>query len=140
MDSESKWTLDALKAYCDQRFDDQEKAVKAALASAERAVEKAEANSQRWQQNANEWRGSMLDREAKFATIATVEARFQGVEAILSDRAAQIASLSESRAAIAGTKAGMSTAQGVVTLIVSLIVSMIVIGGTVVGIAMAIRK
>ena len=50
----------------DQRFIDQEKAVKAALASAETAVNKAEYNSEKWRDSANEWRQAMDDREVKF--------------------------------------------------------------------------
>lgn len=70
----SAWTTDSLKEYFEaliksndqryeQRFKDQAEAVKAALASAERAVEKAEANAEKWRMNANEWRGAMNDRE-----------------------------------------------------------------------------
>jgi hypothetical protein len=68
-----------LKEYVDRRFDDQEKAVQAALlaadkgvsaalASAEKAVDKAEAGSEKWRASANEWRGAMSDRERDFLT------------------------------------------------------------------------
>lgn len=56
----------SLKEYVDQRFDDQEKAVQAALASAEKAVDKAERQGERWRESANEWRGAMTDRERDF--------------------------------------------------------------------------
>jgi hypothetical protein len=67
----------SLKEYIDRRFDDQEKAVQAALlaadkgvsaalASAEKAVDKAEEGSLRWREASNEWRGSMADRERDF--------------------------------------------------------------------------
>lgn len=49
-----------------QQFADAEKAVKAALASAEQAVSKAEINSEKWRANANEWRAAMSDRENEF--------------------------------------------------------------------------
>jgi hypothetical protein len=69
----------ALKEYVDRRFDDQEKAVQAALvaadkgvsaalASAEKAVDKAESSSEKWRASANEWRGAMSDRERDFLT------------------------------------------------------------------------
>jgi hypothetical protein len=67
----------SLKEYIDRRFDDQEKAVQAALlaadkgvsaalASAEKAVDKAEAGSEKWRASANEWRAAMNDRERDF--------------------------------------------------------------------------
>jgi len=46
----------------------QEKAVTAALAASEKAVSVAETNAEKWRDNANEWRGAMTDREAKFIT------------------------------------------------------------------------
>jgi hypothetical protein len=45
----------------------QEKAVTAALAAAEKAVAVAERNAEEWRKGANEWRGSMTDREKNFA-------------------------------------------------------------------------
>lgn len=68
-----------IKVYVDQRFADQQKAVeatlaqtdlatKAALASAEKAVDKSERNVERWQTAANEWRAAMSDRERDFLT------------------------------------------------------------------------
>jgi len=83
--AQSAWTVDTLLAHIerrlddlekhvdavingnddryDQRFGDQQEAVKAALASAEKAVAVAEANAEKWRMNANEWRGAMDDRE-----------------------------------------------------------------------------
>lgn len=69
----------SLKDYVDKRFEDQDKAVQAALASAEKAVgaalvssekavDKAEVSAERWRNNANEWRGAMSDRERDFLT------------------------------------------------------------------------
>lgn len=82
--------LAQLRTYTDQRFDDQgkavsaalaaaEKAVVAALASAEKAIDKAEINSEKWRENANEWRGSMDDREVKFATRVEVSAELKAL-------------------------------------------------------------
>lgn len=67
----------SLKEYIDRRFDEQEKAVKAALAaadkgvlsaltSAEKAVDKAESASEKWRAASNEWRAAMGDRERDF--------------------------------------------------------------------------
>lgn len=55
-----------LKEYVLALMDRQDKAVQAALAAATTATNKAEADARRWQSNANEWRDSMNDREAKF--------------------------------------------------------------------------
>lgn len=59
----SGWTTDTLKDHVEQRFMDQEKAVNAALAAAEKAVAVAEKNAEKWREQANEWRGAMNDRE-----------------------------------------------------------------------------
>jgi hypothetical protein len=50
----------------EERAEAQDKAVASALASSGLAVDKAEKNTREWQQAANEWRGSMNDREARF--------------------------------------------------------------------------
>jgi hypothetical protein len=47
----------------EQRFCAQEQAVKAALNSAQMAVDKAEVNVKAWQAASNEWRGAMTDKE-----------------------------------------------------------------------------
>jgi hypothetical protein len=52
----------------------QEKAVNAALAAAEKAVAVAERNAEEWRKGANEWRGSMTDREANFAKKPELDA------------------------------------------------------------------
>jgi len=52
----------------EQRFQAQDAAVKAALASAKVADEKAEANLTKWQRNANEWRDAMNDKDRLMAT------------------------------------------------------------------------
>src|SRR5678815_3344299 len=57
----------------------QKEAVAAALVAAEKAVLVAETNAEKWRMNANEWRGSMLDRETKFAMRTEVEAELKGI-------------------------------------------------------------
>jgi len=57
-----------LREYVEQRFEAQDKAVQAALVSAEKAVLKKEEEVERWRANANEWRGAMNDRERDFLT------------------------------------------------------------------------
>ena len=83
----SSWTTDTLKAYVErimdesdkryeQRHSDQKEAVKAALASSERAVEKAEAISEKWRQNANEWRAAMSDKDKLYLTKDVAKSYF----------------------------------------------------------------
>jgi len=90
----ASWTLATLKQHYDQRMLDQdkavqaalaaaEKAVAAALAAAEKAVEKSETNSEKWRQNANEWRSAMNDREAKFSMKAEVDGEISSIRAEL---------------------------------------------------------
>src|SRR5678816_4366067 len=86
-----RWTVETLKEHFEQRFADQKEAVAAALAAAEKAVGKAEANAEKWRENANEWRGSMMDREVKFASKEQIETEFRGIRQ-------ELASLKETRA------------------------------------------
>jgi len=86
----SGWQIDTLKEYveslinaADTRYEQrflaqekavrealaaQEKAVTAALTAAEKAVAVAERNAEEWRKGANEWRGSMSDRERNFVS------------------------------------------------------------------------
>jgi len=50
----------------EQRFLAQQEAMDAAFASSEKAIAVAEANSEKWRANANEWRKAMDDRERNF--------------------------------------------------------------------------
>jgi uncharacterized protein YhaN len=86
------WTIDSLKQHFDQRLVDQDKAVQAALVAAEKAVsaalvaaerarETAETNAEKWRQNANEWRGAMTDREAKFVLKTEMESEIKALQA-----------------------------------------------------------
>lgn len=58
--------LSDFKDDVDRRFRDQDVNTKTALASAEKAVDKAETIGQQWRENANEWRSAMSDRERNF--------------------------------------------------------------------------
>lgn len=50
----------------------QEKSTQAAFVAAEKAVALAEANAERWRQDAQEWRTRMTDREKDFAKTSEV--------------------------------------------------------------------
>jgi hypothetical protein len=62
----------------DKRHDGDVKAIKESVAlalnSQEKAVTVAEANAEKWRQSANEWRGSMNDRERNFMPRSEAEA------------------------------------------------------------------
>jgi len=62
----SGWTIETIYVHFTSLMQEHEKAVKAALAAAETAVNKAEYNSEKWRDSANEWRQAMDDREVKF--------------------------------------------------------------------------
>lgn len=83
----------------------QEKAVAAALAAAALAVDKAEANSEKWRANANEWRGAMDDREEKFMDKGETEARLTAMDRQLGD-------LKRSRDTSEGRIGGLSAGWG----------------------------
>lgn len=79
-----------LREYVDSMFAEREKAVEAALAAQEKAVtaaleasdkaiSKAEANAEKWRENANEWRGAMSDRDRELPSRREVETALQGV-------------------------------------------------------------
>lgn len=55
----------------------QKEAVAAALVAAEKAVLVAEKNSEKWREQANEWRGAMNDRERNLMPRAEAEKSFQ---------------------------------------------------------------
>lgn len=100
-DAQQQGVKDALTA--------QKEAVAAALVAAEKAVLVAETNAEKWRMNANEWRGSMLDRETKFAMRTEVEAELKGIRAEMAGVREtfrnEIASLRETRAEGIGSKA-----------------------------------
>lgn len=112
----SGWSTDTLKAYVErvvhesdrryeQRFEAQEKAVTAALASAALAVDRAEVNAERWRNNANEWRAAMTDREKNFMSRDQADSQFDALEK-------QITDLKRSRDASEGRMGGISAGWG----------------------------
>ena len=75
----NSWTTDTLHQHIKAMMDERDKryeqlasaqkeAVASALASSERAVEKAEAIAERWRANANEWRAAMSDKDKLYLT------------------------------------------------------------------------
>lgn len=87
----SGWSTDTLKEHLtslisaadtryEQRFLAQEKVFRDALLAAEKAVAVAERNSEEWRKGANEWRGSMTDRERNFVARAEFDALKERVD------------------------------------------------------------
>jgi hypothetical protein len=64
---ETDWTIPALKQHFEALRVADAAAIAAALAAAEKAVNVAEVNAERWRNSANEWRAAMDDRERRFA-------------------------------------------------------------------------
>lgn len=107
-ESQQQGVKDALTA--------QKEATASALVSAEKAVLVAENNAEKWRMNANEWRGSMLDRETKFASRAEMEAELKGIRM-------ELASLKESRDRGDGDKTGKVSQQQLIQWVVMLILA-----------------
>lgn len=83
----SEWTTDTLREYLEQRLDDQQKAVDAALvaakeavaaalAAAEKAVLKAEGAADRRFESVNEFRGTLSDQATRFPQRIEVDQQF----------------------------------------------------------------
>jgi hypothetical protein len=73
------------KDYVDRRFADQQAAVAAALASAEKAVNKSAVEIESWRKASNEWRGAMNDRERNFMPRPEAEAAFKDLSKQISE-------------------------------------------------------
>jgi len=99
------WTLETLYIHFSALMLDQKEAVIAALASAETAVNKAEYNSEKWRDSANEWRQAMDDREVKFLP----RTEYTGAHQALIDRISALESrVTKSEGAGQGLKQGWS--------------------------------
>lgn len=66
--NKNEWTIETLKEYFEKILTEKDKAINIALAAAKEAVQVAEANAEKWRNQANEWRGAMSDREKNFIT------------------------------------------------------------------------
>src|ERR1700679_3563652 len=82
MESKDHNTLISLREYVDIRFDAQEKAVNAALAAADRAVNKAEVASEKRFENMNEFRGALADS----ARLLMPRSEYEQAQKTLSDK------------------------------------------------------
>lgn len=71
--------LEANDKYYNQRFDSSEKAVSAALAAADRAVQKAETASEKRFDSVNEFRNTLADQQRTLMPRGEVEVLFKAV-------------------------------------------------------------
>jgi hypothetical protein len=127
------WTVETLKAHFEQRFIDVDKAVNAALAAAKEAVaaalaaaekarEQAADDNKAWRASANEWRGSMQDREVRFATRTEMDAKFDAVNVAL--RAIQ-KDLDRNNGQVQGGKGVKDESRANIALFVSIVAGMV---------------
>jgi hypothetical protein len=72
--SKSGWTIETLKAHFDELRKSDKQAIDAALAAAEKAVQKAEMASERRFEGVNEFRQTLSDQAGTFATKDAVNA------------------------------------------------------------------
>jgi hypothetical protein len=144
-----KDALEAQEKKNQQQFADADKAVRAAMAAAEKAVEKAEQNAEKWRANANEWRAAMSDRERNFATVQRVDSLEKTQDAqktditvlaageveartlLRSDLNKEIAGLRESRSEGSGEKQsqfyGREHNKWIVSMVVTIFTSAVVV-------------
>lgn len=80
--------------------------------ASEKAVTKSELNAEKWRDNANEWRGAMIDRESKFASRVEVDNEIRNM-------AKEIASLRETRSEGTGKTHTVDRLGGIVGWIVA---------------------
>lgn len=59
--------------YVDQRFDDSDKALRAALESAREEARKLASELKQYKAEANEWRGAMKDKDMTYARTTEIE-------------------------------------------------------------------
>jgi hypothetical protein len=78
-------TIVSLKEYFDRVMLEKDKALQAALASAKEAVTIAEANSEKWRANANEWRAAMSDRDKLYMLKSEFTTYKEATEKILDE-------------------------------------------------------
>ncbi len=101
----SGWTIDTLKELIEQRFAANEKAMSAALAAAEKAVDKAEQAQQRVNITQNEFRGTLKDQAADLMPRAETESLVRELNGKIDD-------LKKSRDETGGHRSGVNFSVG----------------------------
>lgn len=70
----------SLKEYFERILQEKDRALSAALAAAKEAVQVAENNAEKWRASANEWRGTMSDKDRLFVSRSEFTTFIDGVE------------------------------------------------------------
>jgi hypothetical protein len=95
------WTVDTLHSHIIGIMDEREKrseaairfqkeAQEAALASAQKAIDKSEEDAKAWRQNANEWRAAMTDKDKLYLTKEMGDRRMDGLEKRLDEHQSKL--------------------------------------------------
>lgn len=79
MPTEQEWTVGTLYAHFDARLRDMRESIGNAIASADKAVSKAEAATERRFESVNEFRNTLKDQAATFITRNDYDSRNQAV-------------------------------------------------------------
>jgi len=116
-----------------QRFDAQQIAMSTALAAQEKAVSVAEQVAEKWRENANEWRATLADRDAKFMLAETADARLTSIEDKLTDFRRMLD-------ASQGAGAGRASLAGWIIGVVGSIVGVVGAAAAVIAVAWEIAK
>lgn len=92
--------------------------VKAVHDADQKAIALSDHNNEKWRDSANEWRGAMVDREAKFVSKVEYETEFKAVRGEI-DLMRKTVDRNEGRAS--GSRDLMSDARSNITLVISLV-------------------
>jgi len=128
-------TIQNLEKSLAQRADAQDHFFKSAMGSMEKAVSVAEANSEKWRAQSNEWRGAMDDRERKFLTLDTFHTALANItkdirelkEAM--DRGYGLKQVESRLDVKEGTSAGVQFSWNLVITIISIAVAILALTG-----------
>lgn len=120
----SEWTVDTLKEHVLRLLDEKDRAIAAALSSAERANAKAEAATEKRFEGVNEFRAALADQQRTLMPRNEAEIRMSGTDTIL-------AALQRRMAAVEGRSQGFTGGWGwavgvfgLIALVVSLIMTL----------------
>jgi uncharacterized protein YhaN len=128
----SGWTVDTLKVHFDDLRRDDKEAVRAALASADKANDKYQRDAEAWRAQANEWRAAMNDRERDYPTRRELLAEIATVVASIDAQRAQIAAVERQVNAMVEQKKGFSSAGTTLTASVGFVLALLSIASTVI--------
>lgn len=108
-DSDNYFTV---KEHFKEILQEKDKAIAVAMAAAKEAVGVAEKNSEKWRDNANEWRGAMTDREEKFALKTDIAIIKEAMEKDRVDTDKKLDELKNLVSKLIGNKEGMKDKWG----------------------------